>query len=1002
MRHRLLGLLDSLHTQSRGVQSRHAQASLAHAQSSLARALPAFATAASALTAAVLLASASTSVAASTADDAKAPAAAKSSQESAASESHEPKGLAEETIIKRAQNARDSWWAYKELVAPAAPAVRDAAWCRSDIDRFLLAKMEAKGLRPAPEADRVALIRRAAFDLTGLPPTPAEIDAFVADQSPDAYERLVDRLLASPHYGEKWARHWLDLVRYADTNGFERDSDKEAAWKYRDFVVRAFNSDMPYPRFVRAQIAGDELPDRDFDTLVATGFYRLGLWDDEVPDLKQALADDMDGIVDTTARTFLGIAMNCARCHDHKGDPIRIREYYQFAAFFAGVAPYKESPFNSIEADNVLRMVRRDFGRADPEAEIAAYIARREALVGEIRALEAKSGRATLDAFPDSAPSEGLVAHLRFEDPKSATAANAVPGGTTANVRDAGFEANGIIGRAFRFDGGDDRVEIERPIGDDFTISFFFRSTDVGGGSDSDRRWFLGKGLVDGEIPGIVRDFGVSYIANGYISAGTGDPETFVSSGPGHNDGRWHHVAFTRSRKTGDITLFVDGTPVDRARGSKARLDAPRKLSIGAMLPGGGAFSGDIDEVRFYDRVLDDADVRAMAFGLTRPEAVRADLAAKAGDDAAKRYDELHAQLAALRPPDWQGETVLAVREHGTSRETRVMQRGNPHALGDVVEPAVPLVAARFEPAAAVKPAHGESAGLRLALADWIVDPRNALAWRTIANRVWQHHFNDGIVPTPNDFGRFGEPPTNPELLDHLAVRLLAHGGSLKAMHREIMLSSAYRMSSVPSEEALAKDAPNELLTRFRMRRLTAEELRDAMLVANGTFNAAVGGPPVLPPMPREVLETSSRPNEVWPLTPEESWTRRSLYIKLKRSLQHPLLSSFDLADLDSPCPERFATVVPTQSLSMMNGDLTNEEAAKLARRLEREHPGDVRAQIALGRRLTSGRAPDAREIDEAIAFLAELKAREGLDDAKALDSLCLVLFNMNEFLYID
>ncbi len=949
----------------------------------------ALASGASLLVAAVLLASSAVATHTSLDD--------KTAQQPAA---HEAKSLSEETIVKRAEAARDSWWAYKALATPAVPRVQNDAWCRSDLDRFLLAKLEAKGLTPAPEADRVALIRRASLDLTGLPPTPEEIDAFVADGSPDAYERLLDRLLASPHYGEKWGRHWLDLVRYADTNGFERDSDKEAAWKYRDFVVRALNADMPYPRFVRAQLAGDELPDRDFDTLVATGFYRLGLWDDEVPDLKQALADDMDGIVDTTARTFLGIAMNCARCHDHKGDPIRIREYYQFAAFFAGVAPYKESPFNSIEADNVLRMVRRDFGHADPEAEIAAFIARREGIVAELRGLEGATATTT---FPDLAPADGLVAHLKFEDAKSATAANAVDPSKPATVRDAGFEAPGIIGKAFHFDAGDDRVEIDRPIGDDFTISFFFRTTDVGGGSDSDRRWFLGKGLVDGEIPGIVRDFGVSYIANGYVSAGTGDPETFVSSGPGHNDGRWHHVAFTRSRKSGDITLFVDGVAVDRARGSKARLDSPRKLAIGAMLPGGGAFAGDIDEVRFYERVLGESEVRSIALGVAQPTSERrAEIAARAGEEAAKRFDELHAQLAALRAPDWKGETVLAVRENAAPRETRIMQRGNPHALGDVVEPAVPIVAGRFEPSAAVQPAHKESSGRRLALADWIVDPRNALAWRTIANRVWQHHFNDGIVPTPNDFGRFGEPPTHPELLDHLATRLLAHGGSLKAMHREIMLSSAYRMSSVPSDAALAKDAPNELLSRFRMRRLTAEELRDSMLIANGTFNAAVGGPPVLPPLPREVLETSSRPGEVWPLTPEESWTRRSLYIKLKRSLQHPLLSSFDLADLDSPCPERFATVVPTQSLSMMNGDLTNEEAAKLARRLERERPGDLRAQIALGRRLTSGRTPEEREIDEAVAFIAELKAKEQLNDAQALNSLCLVLFNLNEFLYVD
>jgi hypothetical protein len=913
-----------------------------------------------------------------------------------------PKALSEDTIVQRATAARDSWWAYKELRKPALPAVRDAAWCRNEVDRFILSKIEQKGLRPAAEADREALIRRASFDLTGLPPSPEEVAAFVADRSPDAYERLVDRLLASPHYGEKWARHWLDLVRYADTNGFERDSDKTAAWKYRDFVVRALNDDMPYQRFVKAHLAGDELADRDFDTLVATGFFRLGLWDDEVPDLKQALADDMDSMVDTTARAFLGISMNCCRCHDHKGDPIRQKEYYQFAAYFAGVAPYKESPFNSIEADNVLRMVRPDFGKADPEAEIKAFNERRAATLAEIHRLEAESGMAVLDAFPNYAPREGLVGCLSFEDAKTAKAANLVAGAPEASVRDAGFEAPGLIGKCFRFDGGDDRVEIERPIGDDFTISFYFRTNDVGGGSDSDRRWFLGKGLVDAEVPGIVRDFGVSLIANGFVSAGTGDPETFVSSGPGHNDGRWHHVAFTRDRASGDITLFVDGLAVDRARGSKARLDTPRKIAIGAMLPGGGPFNGDIDEVCFYDRVLPEGDIRSMALGIARESDVAPLLAAKSGEAAVKRYAELHAKLAALRPPDWKGETVLAVRETPAPRETHVMLRGSPHALGDKVEPEVPVIAARFVPEPAVKPAHGESSGRRLALANWIVDDRNGLAWRTIANRLWQHHFNGGIAPTPNDFGRLGEAPTHPELLDWLAATMIERGGSIKAMHRVIMTSAAYRMSSVPGEAELSKDAPNELLTRFRMRRLSAEELRDAMLVANGTFNAALGGPPVLPPLPDEVLATASRPGEVWPLTERESWTRRTLYIKLKRSIQHPLLTAFDLADLDGSCPVRFATVVPTQALSMMNGDLTNEEAARLARRVEGELPGDRRAQVVRARQLVSGRTPDAREVDEAIAFLEEIQRTEGLSPEKAMDSLCLVLFNLNEFLYID
>ena len=231
---------------------------------------------------------------------------------------------------------------------------------------------------------------------------------------------------------------------------------------------------------------------------------------------------------------------------------------------------------------------------------------------------------------------------------------------------------------------------------------------------------------------------------------------------------------------------------------------------------------------------------------------------------------------------------------------------------------------------------------------------------------------------------------------------MVEKGGSLKAMHRLMMTSATYRMSSVAGETELAKDAPNDLLTRFRMRRLGAEELRDSMLVANGTLNAAIGGAPVLPPLPDEVLQTSSRPGEVWPLTDKESWTRRSIYIKLKRSLQHPLLTAFDLADLDGACPVRFATVVPTQALSMINGDLTNEEAAQLARRVERDCPGDRRAQIARARALTSGRAPSVVEIDEAIAFLDEIQQKEGLSPEQAMNSLCLVCFNMNEFLYID
>ena len=914
---------------------------------------------------------------------------------------------AQALIAQRAASARDSWWSWKPLVAPAPPAVRDEAWVRTPVDRFVLARLEAAGVSHAPEASREAFIRRATFDLTGLPPTPEEVRAFVADTRANAWELLIDRLLASPEYGVKWARHWLDLVRYADTNGFERDGEKTSAWKYRDWVVDAFNDDMPYDRFIMEQLAGDELPDRDYSSLLATGYYRLGMWDDEVPDLAQAIADDMDGIVDVTARTFLGIGLGCARCHDHKGDPIPQADYYRFAAFFAGVKPYKSSPFNSIDAESVLRRVRPDFGHVDPEVERAAYVAKRASLLNEITSIErgAEAGAdAAGSAFVDRAPADGLVAHLAFEDDKSRTATNSAPGSTiaAAQVRDAGFGAAGRIGKAFSFDAGDDRVDIDRPVQDSFTTSFWFKTTDIGGGNENDRRWFLGKGLVDGEIPGIVHDWGISLVGHGFVSAGTGDPETFVSSGPGHNDGQWHHVAFTRDRTTGRIALWVDGVMESDAVGSTARLDSPKTIAIGSLHPEHAhPFAGTIDEVRFYDRVLTEEEIRAIATGLAHEADAARTLAGRPADELA-RWHEMRGQLTTLRPPPWEGETVLTVREDPVPHAVHVMTRGNPHAPAALVEPGVPLIAARFEPVAPTARPFGESSGRRLALATWIADDRNALALRTIANRLWQHHFGVGLCPTSNDLGKFGESVTDPALLDWLAAQVPANDGSLKQMHRILMNSAAYRMSSIATADALANDAPNDLLSRFRLRRLSAEEVRDAMLACNGTISAEHGGAGVRPPMPAEVLATSSRPDEVWPVTEESTWTRRTLYIELKRSLQHPLLAVFDQADVDGACPVRFNTVQPTQALSMFNGALTNSLAMDLAIRVMRERPESLRLQLSWARELTAGHVPSVQDLDESEAFIAELRERDGLTAEQAMQAYCLVLYNLNDFLTVD
>lgn len=902
------------------------------------------------------------------------------------------------------------WWSYRPIGDAPPPTPTDPGWARNEIDRFILAGLEAKNLAPAAEADRLALIRRATYDLTGLPPTPAEVDAFLADSDPQAWEHLIDRLLASPHYGERWGRHWLDLVRYADTNGFERDSDKPDAWRYRDWVIGAMNQDKPYDRFVTEQLAGDELPDRDFSTMVATGYYRLGMWDDEVPDLKQALADDMDGIVDGTARTMLGVGLGCARCHDHKGDPIPQRDYYAFSAFFAGVRPYKLAPGNGIEARNITRSIDRDFGRRDREGDRVAFRARRSALIDSLLLIEASAGvlpptNGSVGTPPDRAPAAGLAAHFSFETPADAPEADrallpsAVPG-PAATVKDLRWGERGRFGLGGTFDGGDDRLVFERPVADDFTISAWFRTDRVAAGSDGDPRWFLGSGIVDGEVPGIVDDFGISMIGNGIVAAGIGNPETFLHGPSGFNDGEWHHVALTRDRASGEAVLYLDGASVDHAAGSTRPLTAAKHLAIGGMLPGGGAFSGQIDEVRIHRRALSADEVLSAATGVgpTETAAVLAD-AGRAED--ASRWSLARTELGSLRPPAEQTDVVLCVSEFGGEpKPVHVLTRGSPHAPAERVEPAVPAVLATFDPPVPTV-AHGESSGRRTALAAWITDARNPLASRVAANRLWQHHFGVGIVPSSNDFGRLGEKPSHPELLDWLARRLMADGWSLKAMHRLIMTSATYRMSSVPSEAALEADPGNERLSRFRLRRLGAEEIRDSLLAVNGTINLELGGPGVRPPLPEAVLATSSRPHEVWPLTAEPTWTRRSVYMHQKRSIQDPLLAVFDAADIDNPCPVRFATVQPTQSLILFNGEFANEQARRLAERARDSAPSQ-RERVAAAIRFAYGRSATEAELDAADRFGARL-AGEGITDPdRALDLLALMLVNSNEFLHLD
>jgi hypothetical protein len=589
-------------------------------------------------------------------------------------------------------------WAFQPLSDAKPPAAKNTAWPKNDVDRFILAELEKNRLQPSPEADPATLIRRVTLDLTGLLPTPEEVTAFTSDLSnsadkSDAYSALIDRLLQSPHYGERWGRHWLDLARYADTSGTHNDLDRPHAWKYRDYVIRSFNDDKPYARFVAEQIAGDEIDDADEQSLIATGFCRNGTSNDDnmgkTDDaLAQYRADQLDDVISTTSSVFLGLTVGCARCHDHKTDPLLQRDYYSLLAVFNGTEKY------------------------------------------------------------------GLV-----------------PGTQDKN---------------------DKRIKID---------------------------------------------------------------------------------------ETAKFHALIETSP----------------------------------------------------------------------------------QVPA----------------------TRIMLRGSALNLGDEVEPAVPTL---FKPVS-FPSAATQTSLRRKTLAEWITAPDNALAWRVIANRIWQHHFGKGLVASPSNFGFTGSKPTKPELLDYLAQQLIQKGGHFKPLHKMILMSAAYRQSAGPAPLAL----------RPQLLRMEAEVIRDSILAASGKLNLKLGGPGIKPRLRPDLLPTSQR--NKWPLLQKEGpeqW-RRSIYIYVKRQLLMPSMELFDAPTTTDSCAMRLDSTVPTQALVLMNDEFVEEQAAFLTQRAATDTLEKTIQRMFM---LTLSHEADAKRLQQSLDFV---KAREATSTRdQALADLAHVLFNSSEFVYIQ
>jgi Protein of unknown function (DUF1553)/Protein of unknown function (DUF1549)/PA14 domain/Planctomycete cytochrome C len=814
-----------------------------------------------------------------------------------------------------------SYWAYQPVKKPPIPDVKREAWIKNPIDNFILAGLESKGLEPASPVDRLALCRRVYYDLIGLPPTPEEIDSFVNDPAADAYERLVDKLLASPHYGEKWARHWLDLVRYGETNGFEFDQPKPFIWRYRDYVIEAFNRDMPFDQFVREQIAGDLVTKVTPDSLIATGYYRVGQWDSGAADRVLQKYEVLDSILSTTGQVFLGMSIGCARCHNHKGDPILQTDYYRLLAFFHNISDYGAKNTKRVMA-TVERQSLEKVAKEKHEREIELA---REIYVLEQRfavALAAKKGLRISD-LPTSDLIEVTYRFYRDTWEKLPDFDNLLP------------EAEGPIANNY------------------FTLAPASRS----------------------EAMGFVFEAKLKVLKDGQY---TFDLES-----------------------TDGARMLIDGKTVLDQPG-KGKQTASKKVELRAgLLPvrleyfntydqpqlkiewsGPGIDRRPLTEIAGKDQV----DLAA----LIRNHGAEV-LSVKDKQQYIKLIDEL--QQSRQTKPTEIGIQVSCVVESG-SVPTNLLIRGNPKAKGAMVEPGFPEVLIP-DKAAAIK-------GGRLALADWLTDPKNPLTARVMVNRLWQYHFGRGIVPTPNDFGKFGEAPTHPELLDWLASEFVAGGWKIKQMHKLLMTSSAYRMSSKASANGLKVDPSNMMFWRFNMRRLSAEEVRDSILSVSGRLNLKMAGPSVYPPISREVLAGQARPGTGWKPSPPDEAARRSVYVHTKRSLLVPILAQFDQADTDASCPVRFTTTVPTQALGMLNDDFSNEQAKLLAQRLVKESPNDVDAQVRRAIRLTTGRIPGRDDVSKDVGFIKTLQRQDNLNELEALRLYCLLALNTNEFIYLD
>jgi len=878
------------------------------------------------------------------------------------------------------ERAGIDWWSFRPLQNPMPPHSQYSDWARNPIDQFVIARLNDAQLTPSPEADRRTLIRRLSFDLLGLPPMPSEINAFISDTSDHAYENLVDRLLASPHYGERWARHWLDIVRFGESNGFEYDQPRDNAWPYRNWVIEALNQDLPYNEFVRMQLAGDILQPNDINAAAAVGFLVAGPHNTTLPSndkMRMSMAqDELEDLVGIVGQTFLGLTANCARCHDHKFDPISQKEYYQLAATLTGVTHGERTIATSLSAAQQQRLSGIDARKISAKNQIDSI----ETPARNTILAERKSGTAPL---PD--PPLAMACWEFDKDLKDSLGSLDATANGDAKIENGCLVLN-----------GQDAFAATKPLATDLqekTLEAWVQLDNL------DQR---GGGVISVQtLDGITFDaivFGErepkKWMAgsNGFVRTrpfqGTDDAEAAT---------RFVHVAIVY-QKDGTIVGYRDGQSYGETYrpGDLHSYSAGQNQIIFGMrhAPFGGnrMLAGRIQRAQLYDRALSPDEVAASAGVVNLNYVSEADLLVRLTTAQRQNREQLTSELAALQ---LEHDAITSSQMQslytcvsGNPGVTRLLQRGDVGSPAEELSPAG-LSAIPGQPADFGLAPNAADAERRLKLANWVTHSDNPLFARVIVNRVWHYHFGRGMVTTPSDFGFNGGQPSHPQLLDWLAQQLRLHNYHLKPTHRLMVTSATYRQSSRANQAAVRVDANNRWLWRKSPLRLEAEEIRDAVLVATDQWNSEIGGRGY-----RDVRHFPFKGSNFYESINESETDvpRRTVYRFSPRGGRNPFLDTFDCPDPSATSPQRASTTTPLQALALMNNNLVFQMADRFSSRVKNKASDNTADQIALVYQIAYGRTANEKETELGTSFIKE----------HGLTSYCRVVLNSNEFLYVQ